>query len=845
MKKSISISISAIVFHVEEDGYEQLKKYLDAVTRYFSSFEDSQEIVDDIERRIAEKFLAKLKGSQQVVTLSDVDEVISVMGTVADFEAMNDGASSDKKEEESKTEEANEDKSSLFSLDEDPKRMIRNLDNRLIGGVASGIAYRLKVDPLWVRIIALLGFFNFFIPASLFFGISPLSPIVFLSYVVLWIALPSRKSLPEQKKVRKLYRDREDAVVGGVSKGLAHYFGVDPVIFRVLFVVLSFIYLIGVLIYLVLWVITPQAKSITQKMEMKGDPINIENIEKSIKNSFTAENTSGESAASSILLFPFRMIGKFGTWASTEGKPVFSFLLQLIVILASAFLLLLGITFLVQAFTLPLIYYGLTHNMGLSQFLFYDLGVDELWWIEEHLKATLPHYIIIAFSITNLLLGVLLFANGLAILIRRKAMKATFNAVCIAITIVAFVVMVIGVISLAAQFKSNDSIINIDSYPLDSEGVYFDNIENSDAAGVSIKYQLKQSIDSVMHISKEVFASGSSKSDARKHASQTYVYYEQFNDSTWSFEKKLRLDSDAKWRNQSAKVSLMIPEGTPITLAPSLLDVFSLSPKVLEAVKQGKAIYFKEGRLSCDSCDENLSSFTGNKDQVSLFFGDNSLTEPMVIGAVNEIVATGIHEIKIIVSDEPFLRYSAEGESRLEDLKIEEKGNRLYLLGERKSNVRFNFFNFIRNFEIYDDRFKILIGIPDLEMVKLSGGNKLVLGDFRGNDLKIKLSGASDLKSGFIQYDLVNLELSGASKVNLKGEVNSIDARFSGASKADLMELKANSVKLRASGATKADVYASEELSIDLSGASSLRYKGGANVSSQSISGGSKIRSID
>ncbi|MEQ9306435.1 MAG: hypothetical protein RJQ14_21160, partial [Marinoscillum sp.] len=60
MKKTVSINIGGIIFHIEEDGYDKLKIYLDSVNKYFSTFEDSAEIIADIESRIAEIFLSKL-----------------------------------------------------------------------------------------------------------------------------------------------------------------------------------------------------------------------------------------------------------------------------------------------------------------------------------------------------------------------------------------------------------------------------------------------------------------------------------------------------------------------------------------------------------------------------------------------------------------------------------------------------------------------------------------------------------------------------------------------------------------------------------------------------------------
>src|SRR5689334_4937124 len=88
MKKNISINISGIIFHIEEDGYESLRKYLDSINKYFSSFEDSSEIMADIESRIAEIFLSKLNEGKQVITADDVHTLITTMGSVSDFKAV-------------------------------------------------------------------------------------------------------------------------------------------------------------------------------------------------------------------------------------------------------------------------------------------------------------------------------------------------------------------------------------------------------------------------------------------------------------------------------------------------------------------------------------------------------------------------------------------------------------------------------------------------------------------------------------------------------------------------------------------------------------------------------------
>lgn len=189
MEKTISITIGRAIFMIEEDAYDRLDKYLSSLKKYFSSLADSQEIVADIESRIAEKFLEKIKeGKRQAVNLSDVEEVASSMGEASDMSKEEDGV----EKEDSKKENS-----------DIPKRFFRNSD---------------------------------------------------------------------------------DVVIAGVASGLAAYFGIDPLVIRLIFILLTvFGGGSGILIYIILWVITPEAKTASEKLEMRGKSVTIEKIEKSIK----------------------------------------------------------------------------------------------------------------------------------------------------------------------------------------------------------------------------------------------------------------------------------------------------------------------------------------------------------------------------------------------------------------------------------------------------------------------------------------------------------------------------------------------------------------------------------
>src|SRR5690606_10090232 len=124
MNKTITANISGIVFHIESDAYEKLNRYLQTIRRYFEKSEGAEEIMSDIEARIAELFKEKLKNEREVVTMEDVDSVITIMGEPeqymdSDSEDFDTGYSS-------------------YGQKTFSKKLYRDTDDRVLGGVCSG-----------------------------------------------------------------------------------------------------------------------------------------------------------------------------------------------------------------------------------------------------------------------------------------------------------------------------------------------------------------------------------------------------------------------------------------------------------------------------------------------------------------------------------------------------------------------------------------------------------------------------------------------------------------------------------------------------------------------------------
>jgi len=176
MNKTIIININGIVFHIEEDAYEELRAYMIEVKKHFAYTADSKEIVGDIENRIAEMFSERIMaGKKEVITSQDVAEICAQMGKVSDFE----------REDGQTYTEASAYGSSAFS---GTRKLFRDADNKMLGGVCSGLAYYLDVETVWVRLAMVLLF--------VFAGTG------FLLYIILWIVLPVARTRADRMAMR-------------------------------------------------------------------------------------------------------------------------------------------------------------------------------------------------------------------------------------------------------------------------------------------------------------------------------------------------------------------------------------------------------------------------------------------------------------------------------------------------------------------------------------------------------------------------------------------------------------------------------------------------------------------
>ncbi len=287
MKKIININFHSRVIPIEETAYDILRKYVDSLKKHFAGEEGGDEIVNDIENRFAELFSDRLKKGATCITDADVDEIITSMGRPEDFD----------QEEASTTNNSTTGAKQSYShsqetATEEPRRLNRSENDKMLGGVCGGIAAYLKIDSSIVRILFAL--------LTLGFGTG------ILVYLILWVVLPTKTMVTNIRK--RLFRDTDHKVVGGVAGGLAEYFNIEVWIPRLIFCLPLILGILRSLfrhawfdvgstfsflangfggglttLYIILWIVLPEAKTASEKLEMRGEKIDLESIKNTIK----------------------------------------------------------------------------------------------------------------------------------------------------------------------------------------------------------------------------------------------------------------------------------------------------------------------------------------------------------------------------------------------------------------------------------------------------------------------------------------------------------------------------------------------------------------------------------
>lgn len=828
MKKNISINISGIIFHIEEDGYDRLSNYLESIQKYFSHYEDSKEILEDIESRIAEIFLAKLTDDKQVITSEDVESLITTMGTIADFDATIDVDEEDLVEEtvedsttSQSTGSSGEEKKSSTSSSKS-KRLTRAKNKRVIGGVASGLAHYFNIDPIWVRLIFIAFFVNFFVGGFMLFTL--------IVYVILWVVMPEEE-IEEDEKSKKLYRDSEDRVLGGVASGLAAYFGTDVIIIRILFVLSIFLGGSGFFIYLVLWIITPEATTITEKMQMQGEPVTLSNIESNIKESLDVKEGE-ENVLVKILLFPFRVIAAVISGLGKALGPLARFAVDIIRVFIGAILFIVGLSAAISMVVAVATFFGVSGEWSEM------VRMGDIPEPFVTMRTMFPDVTVIFGFLSGIIPALILIMAGISIMVNKMVIKGYAIWSFLGIWLIGLVGLAITVPSAIYNMHEDGYIKETKEYKLEEGTPYLtvNFLERKDS-GARLKLRGHEGPD--FKLLTEFSANGKDREDAKDNASMMTYTVEQ-KDSVFTFDSNYKIKDidEFQYRFQEVSAIFYIPYNTVFRMDQDLDEILhntlNLNGYSSYQISGNDWVFTEEGIscLTCEPVDAERDRYIPGSDRRD-FDMDNYSGELTVyeFSNFNRIKANGLFEIKVIQTDSFDVQVSGPSHV-MDDVDIFENNGKLV-------------FDYDGDWDWWKRRSRyskvgVTISMPELQSVDLSGASKMYIESFEASDMSVDVSGASFFQANMVSDEL-SIDMAGASKVNLRGKTRTLNADISGASNLEAENLDADYVDLEASGASRAKVFGSREIEIDAGGASQVKY-GGTGNTDISKGGGSSVK---
>jgi phage shock protein PspC (stress-responsive transcriptional regulator) len=528
MNKTVQANIGGFVFFLDEEAYSALEHYLKSLRKTFRNEDGADEIINDIEIRIAELFKEYLGNHREVVSTQDVNKAIEIMGKPED-------------------------------LDEETTESKKDFNDSF-----------------------------------------------------------------QTKTKKRIFRDPENRVLGGVAAGLASYLDIDPVIIRILFVISLFTG-VGVIVYLVLWIVIPEAKSTADKLMMKGENINIENIEKAIKKEFNEvkkkleeagkaiDEKSIQSSANNLGKALEQIVLKLFEIIKTLLKFVFKFLGFSVLIVLAIAIFSLSVSLLGSGINISGLRVGPIELMEYTQALF--VNETHLWLFFAGLIGLTA---LVVFSIISL---------SIQLIFNHKWYNPAWNSLLSMIAFLSIGTLVFSGVWLAGAFSNearytlqeevseisiNDTIhfsantnMQLEDYGWDKNFYWVAEEGNQYLRRVSVRIEKNKSEQTLVEFHKK--SKGRTKADARTAAKEILYSYQRENNA-FQFDNYFQLAENQRFRMQELDIKVFIPEGQIIHFDESMIDISKYTRKHQDS-KDYELVgnYWKMGSsgLECLSCKIN------------------------------------------------------------------------------------------------------------------------------------------------------------------------------------------------------------------------------------------------
>ena len=552
MNKTVTINLGGIVFHIDEDAYQKLSRYFDAIKRSLNNSSGQEEIIKDIEMRISELLNEKLISDKHVIGLKEIDEVIAVMGQPEDY-----------------------------IIEDDSK---------------------------------------------------------------------AESNYQAYKKSKKLYRDKDKGMIGGVAAGLSHYLGIDVVWIRVILLLFFFGFGTGILAYIILWIATPEAVTTSEKLEMTGEPVTISSIEKKVREEFDSVSekfknvdydkygnqikTGAEkfgNSLSEIISNIFKVFAKFlGVILIITGVTVLFFLFVGIFTLGTGYWITFPWTEFVDAgnFTdYPIWVFGLLMFLGVGiPFFFLTLLGFRLLSPSMKSIGSIAKYTLLA-------LWILAIAALISIGIQQASEVAYEGK-----TIQKETLNILPTDTLQIEFRYNENYTN-DLDDTDNFRFVQDASKNEVIYSNNIHFEIEKTDEKAPYIQIERRARGKSFNEAKKRAEKIQFGYRLEG-------KKLLLDNylltavSEKFRDQEVAIYLYLPEGMVFKVDKSAQQYDQSNNDFFNLHYSSDDYLYKvnETQVKCLNCPENENEYEDVETGVTEDITDNDTVVTTTVKVNGEVV---------------------------------------------------------------------------------------------------------------------------------------------------------------------------------------------------------------
>ena len=536
MNKTVNINLGGLFFHIDEDAYQKLTHYFEAIKRSLSNTSGQDEILKDIEMRIGELIAEKHSNDKQVISFKEVEEIIAVMGQPEDYRIDGD-------------------------------------------------------EPIEAT----------YIPTG-------------------------------NKITKKLYRDTENGMIGGVLAGLGHYFGVDKVWLRIFLLIMAIAWGTGILAYIILWIAMPEAVTTSEKLEMRGEPVTISNIEKKVKEEIEMLSEKFKSTDFDKMRQQMRTNSeKFNTNFKGYLEAFFNVIAKVIGVL-----MILGSLAILVVFLVGVLAFGTTNFPSFPFHSFVELGnfTDYPIWffgLLFYVAVSIPSFFV-------LILGFKIVAPN------SKSIGSIAKYVLLALWIIAIAILISIGVKQASEYAYNGRIYEKQSINMNPKDTLLIKFKNNDyyAKDVAdytdfeitkdslhqdviysnmISFEIEKTDEKLPFIKINKEAKGKTFEDAKNRAEKIKYGYKIVGNQL-ILDNYLITELKNKYRDQKIGIKLYLPKGTLFKMNSSMKN-FDYSDNSFFNLHTSSDEYIYvvgNSQVKCLNCpaDENEFDDVASEDQDSI-----------------------------------------------------------------------------------------------------------------------------------------------------------------------------------------------------------------------------------